>query len=66
MVWRLPHIHARSCSSLIVQELEDEELVALASLQLGRVLSLQGQYGLVEGLLIPIIPVLERTANWPA
>jgi tetratricopeptide (TPR) repeat protein len=48
------------------QELGDEELMALASLQLGRVLSLQGQYGPVEGLLTPIIPVLERTANWPA
>jgi tetratricopeptide (TPR) repeat protein len=48
------------------QELGDEELVALASLQLGRVLSLQGQYGHLEGLLTPIIPVLEQAANWPA
>jgi tetratricopeptide (TPR) repeat protein/transcriptional regulator with XRE-family HTH domain len=48
------------------QELGDEELVALASLQLGRVLGLQGQFGLAERLLSPIIPVLERTANWPA
>jgi tetratricopeptide (TPR) repeat protein len=48
------------------QELGDAELVALASLQLSRVLSLQGQYGPIEGLLTPIIPVLERNANWPA
>jgi tetratricopeptide (TPR) repeat protein len=48
------------------QELGDEEMVALASLQLSRVLSLQGQYGPIEALLTPIIPVLERTANWPA
>src|SRR4030095_9674115 len=48
------------------QELEDEELAALASLQLSRVLAQQGQYGRVEGLLTPIIPVLERRANWQA
>src|SRR5262249_25632715 len=49
-----------------VQELEDEELVALAALQLSRAFALQGQYGQVEGLLTPIIPVLERAANWQA
>ncbi len=48
------------------RELGDEELVALASLQLSRVLSLQGQYGPVEGLLTTSIPVLERAANWQA
>jgi len=46
------------------QELGDEELVALASLQLSRVLTLQGQFGPIEGLLTPIIPVLERAARW--
>ena len=46
------------------QELGDEELLALASLQLSRVLMQQGQYGPIEGLLTPVIPLLERTANW--
>jgi tetratricopeptide (TPR) repeat protein len=46
------------------QALEDKELVALASLQLSRALVLQGRYGPVEGLLTPIIPILERTARW--
>jgi tetratricopeptide (TPR) repeat protein/transcriptional regulator with XRE-family HTH domain len=48
------------------QELGDEELVALACVQLSRVLSLQGQFGPIEELLTSIIPVLERTANWSA
>ncbi len=46
------------------QELEDEELLALASLQLSRVLMVQGHYGPIEELLTPVIPILERIANW--
>jgi tetratricopeptide (TPR) repeat protein len=49
---------------LEVRELGDDELVALASLQLSRVLVLQGQFGPVEGLLTPIIAVLERAGRW--
>jgi predicted ATPase len=45
--------------------LDDEELEALAAVQLSRQLSLQGHYGSIEQLLAPAIPVLERTANWP-
>ncbi len=44
--------------------LGDEELVALASLQLSRVQVLQGQYSPVEPLLTPIIPILERLGKW--
>jgi transcriptional regulator with XRE-family HTH domain/tetratricopeptide (TPR) repeat protein len=45
--------------------LEDDELVALASVQLGRQLILQGCYDSIERLLVPAIPILERTANMP-
>jgi len=58
---------AREYAERVLMEahaLEDDELVALASLQLSRVLVLQGYYGPVEGLLTPSIPVLERTARW--
>ncbi len=48
------------------QALGDEELVALASVQLGRALVLQGEYGPVEGLMTPIIPALEQAGNWVA
>jgi tetratricopeptide (TPR) repeat protein len=47
------------------QELGDEELVALASVQLSRQLILQGRYNSIEHLLPPVIPILEHTANWP-
>jgi hypothetical protein len=47
------------------QRLGNEELVALASVQLSRQLSLQGRYGSIEQLLTPAIPILERTASWP-
>jgi len=60
---RLAHEYAQSVL-VEAQELGDEELVALASLQLSRVLVLQGQYGPIEGVLTPIIPVLERAARW--
>ncbi len=46
------------------QELGDEVLVALASVLLSRVLIPQGDYGPIEELLTPVIPVLERMANW--
>lgn len=46
------------------QELGDEELVARASVQLSRFLIVQGDHGPIEKLLTPVIPVLERTANW--
>jgi transcriptional regulator with XRE-family HTH domain/tetratricopeptide (TPR) repeat protein len=46
------------------RELGDEALVALASVQLSRAWINQGHYGLIEGLLTPIIPVLERTGYW--
>ncbi len=46
------------------QELGDEALVALASVQLSRALINQGHCGLIEGLLTPVIPVLERTGYW--
>jgi transcriptional regulator with XRE-family HTH domain/tetratricopeptide (TPR) repeat protein len=46
------------------QELDDEELVALASVQLSRQLILQGRYDSIERLLPPAIPILEHRANW--
>ena len=46
------------------QELGDEELAAQAALQLSRVLWMQGDYGPIERLLTPVIPILERVANW--
>ena len=45
------------------QELGDEDLVALASVQLSRVLTLQGYFGPIKELLTPIIPVLGQTAG---
>jgi len=47
------------------QELGDEELVALASVQLSRQLILQGRYDSIERLLPPAIPILEHMGNWP-
>ncbi|MBO0790680.1 MAG: AAA family ATPase [Ktedonobacteraceae bacterium] len=61
--------HARPAVEQVLAEaqaLGDEELVALASVQLSRVLDLQGRYSTVEALLTPAIPVLERAANWQA
>ena len=46
------------------QELGDEELVARASVLLSRVLLHQGDYGPIEGLLTPVIPVLEQRERW--
>jgi tetratricopeptide (TPR) repeat protein len=46
------------------QKLGDEELVALASVQLSRQLILQGRYDSIERLLPPTISILEHTANW--
>jgi len=46
------------------QELDDEELVARASVLLSRVLLHQGDYGPIEGLLTPVIPVLEQSELW--
>jgi tetratricopeptide (TPR) repeat protein len=46
------------------QMLGDDELVALASVQLGRQMVLQGRYGSIERLLPPAIPELEHTAKW--
>jgi len=46
------------------QELEDEELVALVSVQLSRVLILQGNFAPIEELLTPVIPTLERRGRW--
>jgi tetratricopeptide (TPR) repeat protein/transcriptional regulator with XRE-family HTH domain len=60
---RLAHEYAQRVL-VEAQELGDEELMALASLQLSRVLTLQGQFGPIEELLIPIIPALERAARW--
>ena len=46
------------------QQLGDEELVALASVQLSRQLILQGRYDSIERLLPPAIPLLEHMGNW--
>ena len=46
------------------RELDDEELVALASVQLGRVLALQGYNGPIERLLTSAFPVLEQRERW--
>lgn len=46
------------------QKLGDEELVALASVQLSRQLLLQGRYDSIERLLPPAIPILEHMGNW--
>ena len=46
------------------QKLYDEELVALASVQLSRQLILQGRYDSIERLLPPAIPILEHMGNW--
>jgi hypothetical protein len=46
------------------QKLGDEELVALASVQLSRQLILQGRYDSIERLLPPAIPLLEHMGNW--
>ncbi|MBE3560315.1 MAG: AAA family ATPase [Ktedonobacteraceae bacterium] len=60
---------ARSYAEQVLREaqaLGDEELVALAALQLGRVLINQGQFSSIEELLTPAIPLLERAGNWLA
>jgi tetratricopeptide (TPR) repeat protein len=46
------------------QEYGDEELLALPSSVIGRVLGVQGQFGKVTPLLKQAIPLLEKTGNW--
>jgi tetratricopeptide (TPR) repeat protein len=46
------------------QEVGDEELLALASVQIARVMIGQGQFGKIEALLAPVVPLLEQTTNW--
>jgi DNA-binding SARP family transcriptional activator len=46
------------------QEVDDEELLTLTSVQIARVLTGQGQFGKIEGLLAPVIPRLEQGASW--
>lgn len=46
------------------QELGDEVLVGLASIQLGRGLLNLGDFGPMEGLLTPVISVLEQRERW--
>ena len=46
------------------QELGDEALVGLASIQLGRGLFNLGDFGPMEGLLTPVLPLFERTGSW--
>ncbi len=46
------------------QELGDEDLVARASLLLSSTLVIQGHHGPIEGLLTPVIPVLEQSERW--
>jgi tetratricopeptide (TPR) repeat protein/transcriptional regulator with XRE-family HTH domain len=47
------------------QEVGDENLAAQAAVQLSRILVLQeGNYGPIEGVLAPVIPILEQVANW--
>ena len=60
---RQAHEHARRVL-VEAQELGDEELVARAAVLLSRVLLHQGDFGPVEGLLTPVIPVLEQRERW--
>ncbi|HEY6405998.1 MAG TPA: AAA family ATPase, partial [Ktedonobacteraceae bacterium] len=46
------------------REVGDEELLARASVQIARVMIGQGQFGKIEALLAPVVPLLEQTANW--
>jgi len=46
------------------RELKDEELVARASVLVSRILLHQGNYGPIEGLLTPVLPVLEQRERW--
>jgi tetratricopeptide (TPR) repeat protein len=46
------------------QELGDEGLQTLASVQIARTLTGQGQFGQVEALLVPVISRLEAEALW--
>jgi tetratricopeptide (TPR) repeat protein len=46
------------------QEVDDEELLTLTSVQIARVLTGQGQFGKIEALLVPVVPRLEQSANW--
>jgi tetratricopeptide (TPR) repeat protein/transcriptional regulator with XRE-family HTH domain len=46
------------------QELGDEVLAGMASIQLGRGLLNLGDFGPMEGLLTPVIPVLEQRERW--
>ena len=47
------------------QEVGDEQLAAQAAGQLCRILTLQvGNYGSIEEVLAPVIPILEQVVNW--
>lgn len=46
------------------REVGDKEVLARASVQIARVMIGQGQFGKIEALLAPVVPLLEQTANW--
>jgi len=50
---------------LEAREEGDEELLALASVQMGRAIIAQGQFGKSKPLLVQAAALLEKTANWP-
>ncbi|HEY6408665.1 MAG TPA: AAA family ATPase, partial [Ktedonobacteraceae bacterium] len=50
---------------LEAREEGDEELLALASVQMGRALTAQGQFGKSKPLLVQAVTLLEKAANWP-
>src|SRR5262249_50075932 len=49
----------------VAQESGDEELVAIPSMAVARVMCVQGHYNKAEVLLKRTIPLLEKVANWP-
>src|SRR5205823_6996084 len=50
---------------LEARQLGDEELLALASVQMGRAITAQGHFSKSKLLLLQAATLLEQAANWP-
>jgi len=46
------------------REIGDEDLLTLVAVQMARILAGQGQFGTIEALLTPVLPLLEQSAHW--